>query len=421
MLVCALALAACGVGDATSSPTHAPAVPEDDALAGYALQRTVVDERLAKEAAALDASIYVAAPLLTQGTQALIELGGDLEPLKVVDVTGASLAALGATEDSLMGLSRACVSDNGGYAFCARPTALSGAGAEIDESAEALDLDHHAIEPDPDGAGFWALRYVPVPCDGALHPCGLGEQDEPLERILDCEVVHVRDGEAVWEWSALDHVPDATLDTAATTPLYEPADPFHCNSVQPDATGEVAYVSMRHPSTVMAIDVASGAILWTFGIDATDAALAVEDPDGLLGDRPVLSGQHDFRWLGDHRFSVFDNGSGGAGPARFVVFSVSDATATVESVVEDPSGRESRCTGSARPLDQDESFWAVSWGCSESGVSVVTADGREVARLAVDLDAAIEADLLTAVAAEQPDLGHTVSYQAVVARPGLLD
>ncbi len=421
MLACALTLAACTVGDAGPSPTHAPAVPEDDALAGYALTLTVVDEGLAEEAEALDASIYVAAPLLTKGTQAVIELRGDLAPLTAVDVTGASLAALGATDDALVGLSRACVSDNGGYAFCARPTRLGADGAAIDEDAEALDLDHHAIAPDPDGEGFWALRYVPTPCDGDVHPCDFPTEDEPLDRVLDCEVVHVRDGKAVWEWSALEHVADSTLDAAATTPIYEPADPFHCNSVQPDDAGEVAYVSMRHPSTVMAIDVGSGEILWTLGIDATEAALEVEDPEGLLDGRPVLSGQHDFRWLGGDRFSVFDNGSGGAGPARFIVFSVAGGTATVETVVEDPDGRESRCTGSARPLDADERFWAVSWGCSETGVSVMTDDGREVARLAIDLDAALEADLLVDVATEQPDLGHTVSYQAVVARPGLLD
>ncbi|MDN4476834.1 arylsulfotransferase family protein [Demequina sp. SYSU T00192] len=418
-----LAVAGCVGGDTDSSPSNAPPVSEsaggvEGLLAPYALTYEVVDEGLAAQAAELDTSVYVAAPLLTTGTQAVLELRGDLAPLTLLDASGSTLAALTATDDSLVGLSRACLSDSGGYAFCARIATFEGGGVAIDEATESLDLDHHAVEPDADGAGFWADRYVPVECGDDVYPCGLG--DEPLERIYDCEVVHVRDGEAVWEWSALEHFTDAMLDTAATTAVYAPVDPFHCNSVQPSDDGATVYVSMRHPSTVMAIDVATGDILWTFGHDDSALALAVDDPADLLGDRPVLNGQHDFRWLGGDRFSVFDNGSGGVGTARFVVLSVTDGTATIENVVEDPSGRESRCTGSARPMDADETFWAVSWGCSESGVSVVTADGREVARLTVDLDAGIEQEILTDVAAEQPELGHTVGYQAVVGRPGLL-
>ncbi|WP_156160882.1 arylsulfotransferase family protein [Demequina maris] len=423
-LVGILAVAGCLGGGATSSPSNAPpvsSVPDSvtTTLARYALEYEVVDEALAGRAAtaAADASIYLAAPLLTTGTQAVLELRGDLSPVSVMDVSGSSLAALSTTDDALFGLSRACLSDSGGYAFCARITTFD-AGIAIDESTEAFDLDHHAIVLDADRDGFWADRYVPVTCDDDVYPCGLG--DEPLERVYDCEAVHVRAGQAVWEWSALEHFTDAMLDTASATAVYAPVDPFHCNSVQPSDDGGTVYVSMRHPSTVMAIDVASGDILWTFGQDDSPLALAVDDPEGLLGDRAVLSGQHDFRWLGGDRFSVFDNSSGGAGVARVVVFHVTDGTATIENVIEDPSGRESRCTGSARPLDEDETFWAVSWGCSESGVSVVTADGREAARITVDLEAGIEKEILTDIAIEQPELGHTVSYQAVVGPPGLL-
>ncbi|WP_062529688.1 arylsulfotransferase family protein [Demequina rhizosphaerae] len=420
-----LAVAGCLGGGATSSPSNAPPVSQeagdlDEALATYALQHEVVDADLAEQASGLDASIYLAAPLLTSGTQAVLELRGDLAPLALLDVSGSALAALTASDDGLVGLSRACLSDSGGYAFCARVSTLDAAGIAIDESTEAFDLDHHAVLMDEDGAGFWADRYVPVACDDDVYPCGLADEDEELERVYDCEIVHVRDDEPVWEWSALDHFTDAMLDSASTTAVYAPVDPFHCNSVQPSDDVATVYVSMRHPSSVMAIDVASGDLLWTFGQDDSDLALAVDDPDGLLGDRAVLSGQHDFRWLGGDRFSVFDNGSGGAGAARVVVFHVADGTATIENVIEDPSGRESRCTGSARPLDPAEEFWAVSWGCSESGVSVVTADGREAARITVDFEAGVEQEILTDVAAEQPELGHTVSYQAVVGPPGLL-
>ncbi len=427
LLVLAVGSCADGEASAPSSPAsstaaeaQADALDPATALEPYALLYEEIDADLAAQAAAVDASVYLAAPLLTAGPQAVIELGGDLRPRAVVDASGASLAALSASDDALVGMSRACLAESGGYGFCSRIATLDAAGADVDVSTEDLDLDFHTVTLDADGGGFWADRYVPVTCEDGIGPCEVPTEDGPLERILDCDVVHVRDGEPVWEWSALDHLGEAMLEDATTTLVYNPDDPFHCNSIQPDDAGTTVYVSMRHLSSVMAIDVASGEVLWTFGENSTDEALEVADPDGLLGDRPVLSGQHDFRWLGGDRFSVFDNSSEGAGVARAVIFTVAGGTATVDAVIEDPQGRGSRCTGSARPLDAAETFWAVSWGCSESGVSVMTADGREVARVTVDFDAAVERDLLTDVAAEQPDLGHTVSYQAVVGPRGLL-
>lgn len=409
----ALALAACAA-DAPLDPT--------EAFEPYALELEVVDADLAAEAAAVDASVYVAAPLLTAETQAVLELTPDLRPLAVVDVSGAGIAAISATSGTLTGLSRACLSDNQGYAFCSRLATLTADGIEVDESTAELDLDFHALVMDPDGGGFWADRYAPVDCteEAAAGACGLAPEDEPLERVYDCQVVHVREGEAVWEWSALAHVDQATLDAAAATSVYNPVDPFHCNSVQVDHDTGTVYVSMRHPSSVFAIDSASGEVLWTFGVDPAGPALEVADPEGLLGARQVLSGNHDFRWLGGDRFSVFDNGSGEIGTARAVIFAVAGGTATVESVIEDPAGRTSRCTGSARPVGEDEEFWLVSWGCSESGVSLMTADGRPVAHLTVDWEGAVERGMLTEIASEQADLGHTVTYHAVVAQTGLL-
>ncbi|WP_169746802.1 aryl-sulfate sulfotransferase [Demequina gelatinilytica] len=411
VLACAAALTAC---------SQARSVPAEELLAPYALERETVDGELAQQAAATGASIYIAAPMLTSGTQAVIELSGDLEPLTLVDVSGASVGALTETAGELAFIDRSCISDNGGYTFCSRTGVVTTDGATVDEATGELDLDSHALAYDADGQGFWGVRYASTPCDDSVHACTLAPEDEPLDFVYDCHVVHVRDGEAVWEWSALEHTDPSLLDTAATTEIYNAVDPFHCNSVQPDEDAGAVYVSMRHPSSVLAVDIGSGDVRWTFGVDRSPAALAVDDPDGLLGERQVLSGNHDFRWLGGTRYSVFDNGSGGVGPARAIVFSVADGTATIENVIEDPAGVSSRCTGSARPLDEDEAFWVIDWGCSASGVSVMTAEGVPVAHLSLDYERAVEMDLLMDTAADQPDVGSTVTYHALVAAPGLL-
>ncbi|WP_062385420.1 aryl-sulfate sulfotransferase [Demequina iriomotensis] len=404
-------LAACASGEQAS-----PA----ELLAPYALELEVVDEEKAAELADLDASIYIAAPMLTSGTQAVIELSPDLRPLTVVDVSGAHVGSLAPRGEGLAFLDRSCISDNGGYTFCSRAGTVTTDGAMVDESTGGLDLDSHALVYDADGAGFWAVRYASTPCDASVHACTLAPEDEPLDFVYDCQVVHVRDGEPAWEWSALARTDPAMLDTAAGTAIYAPVDPFHCNSVQPDEEAGLVYVSMRHPSTVLAVDLESGEVRWSLGLAESSAALTVDDPEGLLGDRRLLSGQHDFRWLGGARFSVFDNGSGDVGPARAIVLAVEGRTATVESVIEDPSGVSSRCTGSARPLGEDEAYWVIDWGCSSSGMSVMTAAGAPVAHLTLDYERALEMDLLMDTAAEQPDVGSTVTYHAVVGPSGLL-
>ncbi|WP_062303786.1 aryl-sulfate sulfotransferase [Demequina subtropica] len=410
-LACTAALTACTQAQSTSA---------EELFAPYALERETVDAELAQQAVATGASIYIAAPMLTSGTQAVIELSADLEPLTLVDVSGASVGALAETGGELAFIDRSCISDNGGYTFCSRTGVVSTDGVVVDEPTRELDLDSHALAYDADGAGFWGVRYASTPCDGSVHACTLAPEDEPLDFVYDCQVVHVRDGEAVWEWSALEHTDPAMLDAAVTTEIYNPVDPFHCNSAQPDEASGLVYVSMRHPSSVLAIELGSGDVRWTFGIDRSPAALAVDDPDGLLGDRQILSGNHDFRWLGGTRYSVFDNGSGDVGAARAIVFSVADGTATIENVIEDPAGVSSRCTGSARPLDADEAFWVIDWGCSASGMSVMTAAGEPVAHLTLDYERAVEMDLLMDTAADQPDVGSTVTYHAVVAAPDLL-
>lgn len=387
----------------------------------FALDHEIVDEDAAARLAAIeDTSIYVAAPLFGED-QTIWELSTLLEPRASVSFEDSFIVAMTQVGDALQFIDADCLSDNGGYAFCSTINEIvDGEGVIIDGTGD-LRLDHHALLEDPTGNGFWAGRYVEYSCDEDLYPCDYIPEDSEVDRIYDCEIAHFVDGDEVWTWSALESVPESIVAHGAGTPIYNAEDPYHCNAFDYVPEEDLVLASMRHVNSALAIDRETGEIAWTFGAYDGDEALSIEDPEDLLDDeRQLLSGNHDIHALGDSRYSVFDNGSAGAGPGRFIIFSVDGTTATIEAVIDDPDANESQCTGSARPVDDDEEFWVVSWGCSISGVTVVTADGDTVVKLTVDREQAVAEEIIASQWAGADNFVGTVSYAAFVGDAGLI-
>jgi len=113
----------------------------------------------------------------------------------------------------------------------------------------------------------------------------------PAQSVWTNEIVIVTpDNEEVWSWHMSDHISPSRLATA-----FAPRQDFsHANSIRyiehnPLTHTPAFLVSVRHLSTVLLIDAASGELLW-------------ESPEGLY------SFQHDATLLENGHLLVFDNG-----------------------------------------------------------------------------------------------------------------
>jgi hypothetical protein len=82
-------------------------------------------------------------------------------------------------------------------------------------------------------------------------------------------------------------------------------DPWHANWV--DIVDEVLYVSLCNLARIIAIDVPSGELLWTFGADG-DFSLVDSNGDPL-GDDGFTQCQHGLEYTEDDRLLVYDNGN----------------------------------------------------------------------------------------------------------------
>ena len=210
--------------------------------------------------------------------------------------------------------------------------------------------------------------YVPTYRD--LRPIG----GHPHTRVLDSvvEVVDVASGHVRFTWSALAHMP---LSDSYDPPdrLYEgnTYDPFHINSVDQDADGNLL-VSLRHSWTVLKIDRTTGAVVWRLG---------GKHSDFRLGPGVSTAWQHDAEWVGDGRLRIFDNGAGTGGRgrqhprARVITVQLDEKRMTarlVKRLVH--RGRLSaQSQGNAQPLPNGDTF--VGWG-STGWMSELSPSGR---------------------------------------------
>jgi hypothetical protein len=114
--------------------------------------------------------------------------------------------------------------------------------------------------------------------------------------------VNLDTGELLFQWRVSDfyHPSDSYYpieDPAGSTSGY---DHSHINSVDKDDQGRYL-VSMRHLHTVACVDGTTGDILWSLGGKRNNFA------DASDGAATQFSWQHDARWVGPNRLSLFDN------------------------------------------------------------------------------------------------------------------
>jgi hypothetical protein len=116
--------------------------------------------------------------------------------------------------------------------------------------------------------------------------------------VLDSIVqeVDVKSGRVLFEWHSLDHIP--LTDTYS--PVLDPFDYFHINSVDVDLDGNLL-ISARNTSALYKVDRSSGKILWRLGGRSGDFE---------LGPSAFFMYQHDARAHSDGTITLFDDGPG---------------------------------------------------------------------------------------------------------------
>lgn len=304
---------------------------------------------------------------------------------------------------------------------------LTGQGNPIDAvvlpALPALDLydapsiDNHELLTDMQG-NFWFLRYPMEDCDAYPGMCG-PTPPEGVSQFASCTISQVSPaGQLLFEWSALDHLPQSELryaqwiDRRASTIYADVADPLHCNSIDVDESGKRILVSMRHTDSIYMIDKGSGRVLWKIGGNRwPGTSLSVTDLPKSQRTDP-LAGQHDARIQGTDSISVFDNSTGLSRPARGIVFDIDRkrSTASARQVMSSPFRESSNCTGSFRQFASGR-FWVAGWGCADTAATVFDAAGKPLVSIRPALTVQTQAYFDTWPRALRDILKRQVSYR----------
>ncbi|KAK7037526.1 hypothetical protein VNI00_011018 [Paramarasmius palmivorus] len=137
--------------------------------------------------------------------------------------------------------------------------------------------------------------------------------------------IDIASGKEIFTWNSLDHVDpsEGFASPGVSGTSEEPWDYFHINSIDKDSSGNYL-ISARHTHTLYYVDGSSGNILWRIGGTLNNFT---------IGDGAWFSWQHDARWHGNNRISVFDNAASDFavnGPtARGLILNVDTSNMTV--------------------------------------------------------------------------------------------
>jgi hypothetical protein len=173
--------------------------------------------------------------------------------------------------------------------------------------------------------------------------------------VFACVVQEVDHGSVVFEWRTTD-VPSLFTDSVDQNTFTDTtlSDYAHMNAFQIDPIDGNVIVSLRHTSSVLKLDHATGAVIWTLGGKSDQFGLAPEQ---------LFSHQHHVRRQDDGTYLMFDNGND-AHPTRVLHFGLDEDAKTVTSfevVYERPADQpDTSFMGSAFRLAPAR--YLIGWG-----------------------------------------------------------
>jgi hypothetical protein len=235
-------------------------------------------------------------------------------------------------------------------------------------STVGIPLNNHELLLLPNG-DFMLISY---PNLTGVDLTGLNAYG-PNSTILDCAVQEVDPQvNLVWDWRASNHtdpVKESVVPAGAGTDA-NPADVYHCNSVDVNADGDVL-ISFRHMNSVLLVSKATGNVIWKLGGTAynKDGAqiLAIQgDPE------TAFYLQHDARFQANGDISLFDDHSAAAavpGVARGVEYALDLSAGTAHVVWQYQGSASSAFLGSFRRYADGTNL--IGWGAYSGSANLV--------------------------------------------------
>ncbi len=212
------------------------------------------------------------------------------------------------------------------------------------------EADLHEFQITPQGTAL-VSAYYPLLCN--VSSVGGPAYGAVVDSIA--QVVDIRTGLVMYEWTSLDHVElSESYERAGISNTASPFDFFHLNSINLDRDGSVL-ISARNTWAVYDVNAATGRILWRLGGKHSSFSEAA-------GVRTAW--QHDARELGNGTFSIFDNGASPAEHAqsRGIVLSLDapQRTATLLGQFTHSSPLLADSQGNIQALANGD--WFLGWG-----------------------------------------------------------
>ncbi|MBZ0264394.1 aryl-sulfate sulfotransferase [bacterium] len=243
-------------------------------------------------------------------------------------------------------------------------------------------IDTHELFMD-DGGNFWTLCRYDSTMDMTQY-VGEGAHEDAV--VTGHAIVQLDpDQNIIWEWRSLDHLdrlPFTELDSAEV--FGEEVEHTHANGIAMDADGDL-YFCLRGYSQVIMIDRETGEVDWKMGLDRGNEFEFIDDIEHEAFSKP-----HDFRWIEEGRFTIFDNGNEHDPPTSYAKeYSFDDdaMTATLEwHYVADPPVYAFH-TGSTRCLENGNTL--IGWGHdSPIAATEATIDGEIAWQIEIPSDTA---------------------------------
>jgi hypothetical protein len=215
--------------------------------------------------------------------------------------------------------------------------------------SEGAATDEHELQALPNG-DYLTLRSATqtgIDLTGLTLPLANGGTQSfgPNGSIVGCGIQEVdASGNLVWQWEATDHF-DSVKDISYLSPALieggvSVVEPFHCNSIEVDASGNLL-VSSRNMDSIFYIEKSTSKVLWKMGgkTYTKDGAtyVPVADPFYRQHDARFPNGWTSTCSGGSGQVTVFDDETSEPGPARGVVYDVTvagrnDGTAACKSL-----------------------------------------------------------------------------------------
>lgn len=237
--------------------------------------------------------------------------------------------------------------------------------------AGGLEGDLHDIQITVNDTAILTI-YEPIPAD--LTSVGGPENGWLYEGVV--QEINIETGELLFEWrSSHTYPPEASYHSLdgkghERTLGY---DYFHMNSVDKDDQGRYL-VSARHTHTITCID-SSGEVLWILGGKYNDFT------DLSAGAATGFEWQHDARWNGTNRITLFNNAANGApylvtnSHGLLLELDIPAREAKVVTKYEHPLGIMAVSQGNLQVLDTGNVL--VGWGHS-AAFTEFTHDGEVI-------------------------------------------